>query len=52
MPKYHFWYSTEASHPLVKFEGNLGGTGAGEQIWELKEIRENTKEEKSVSKAN
>lgn len=49
MPRYHIWYSVEASHPLVKFEGNLGGTGAGEQVWELKEIGERTRRTDSIS---
>jgi len=35
VPKYHFWFSREASHPLVKFEGVLGGAGAARHTIEL-----------------
>lgn len=38
LPKYYFWYSTEPSHPLVKFKGSLGGAGASHTVVELKEI--------------
>ncbi len=38
LPEYYFWYSTEPSHPLVKFSGSLGGAGASHTVVELKEI--------------
>ncbi|MFC1889987.1 hypothetical protein ACFL4G_09535 [Thermodesulfobacteriota bacterium] len=38
LPEYYFWYSTEPSHPLVKFKGSLGGVGASYTVVELKEI--------------
>lgn len=38
LPTYHFWYSAGPSHPLVKFEGSLGGAGASETTIELKQI--------------
>jgi len=38
IPTYHFWYSAERSHPLVRFEGSLGGAGASNTVVELKEI--------------
>ena len=38
IPTYHFWYSTEPSHPLIRFEGSLGGAGAVNTTVELKAI--------------
>jgi len=35
LPKYRFWFASESSHPLVKFEGVLGGAGAGKHTIEL-----------------
>jgi len=38
IPKYHFWFSCAPSHPLVKFEGVLGGAGAAPHTIELTRI--------------
>jgi len=38
IPRYHFWFSCEPSHPLVKFEGVLGGAGAAPHTVELVRI--------------
>ena len=38
IPRYHFWFASEPSHPLVKFEGVLGGTGAATHTIELTRI--------------
>jgi hypothetical protein len=38
IPRYHFWFSCEPSHPLVKFEGVLGGAGAAPHTIELMKI--------------
>lgn len=40
IPKYKFWFSCEGSHPMVKFEGVLGGAGAGKHIIELTDIEQ------------
>jgi hypothetical protein len=47
LPQYRFWFSTEPSHPLVKFEGALGGAGAAKHVVELKSI-EIDKEDKDA----
>ena len=39
LPEYRFWFSTEPSHPLVRFEGSLGGAGAVKHTVELKELK-------------
>ena len=38
IPKYRFWFACEESHPLVKFEGVLGGSGAAPHTIELTKI--------------
>jgi len=38
IPRYHFWFSCGPSHPLVKFEGILGGAGAAPHTVELTRI--------------
>jgi len=35
IPRYHFWFSCGPSHPLVRFEGVLGGAGAAPHTVEL-----------------
>jgi hypothetical protein len=38
VPEYRFWFSKEPSHPLVKFDGALGGAGAVKHVIELTSI--------------
>ncbi len=38
VPEYRFWFSVEPSHPLVRFEGALGGAGAVKHTIELTKI--------------
>ena len=38
IPKYRFWFAAEGSHPMVKFEGALGGAGATPHTIELTKI--------------
>jgi hypothetical protein len=38
IPSYYFWFSCDPSHPLVKFEGVLGGAGAAPHTIELTRI--------------
>ena len=38
IPKYRFWFSCDQSHPMVKFEGILGGAGAAKHTIELTRI--------------
>ena len=40
IPKYQFWFASERSHPMVKFEGVLGGSGAAKHTIELTRIVE------------
>ena len=35
IPKYRFWFACDQSHPMVKFEGILGGAGAAKHTIEL-----------------
>ena len=45
VPRHHFWFSSEGSHPLVKFEGVLGGTGAAPHTIELTKIERTARPE-------
>jgi hypothetical protein len=38
IPSYRFWFSCDPAHPLVKFEGVLGGAGAAPHTIELTRI--------------
>jgi len=38
LPEYRFWFATEPSHFLVRFEGALGGAGAVKHIVELQKV--------------
>jgi len=40
IPKYHLWFACDHAHPMVKFEGVLGGTGAAKHTIELERIEE------------
>ncbi len=50
IPKYRFWFACEESHPLVKFEGVLGGSGAASHTIELTKIEYTAKVEKEEPK--
>lgn len=45
IPKYRFWFACDDSHPLVKFEGVLGGSGAAPHTIELTKIEHMSKNE-------
>jgi hypothetical protein len=52
IPKYRFWFACEESHPLVKFEGVLGGSGAAPHTVELTGIEYPAGSEKEVTPQN